>query len=153
MQTFLPLPGFAASAAVLDLKRLGKQRVEVLQVLRGLTVPGYGWRHHPAVKMWIGYPEALARYGLEVCAVWAASGRSDTVASTLLAEAGVDVVRSESELAAAGEFPPWLGSDEFHRSHQSSLVRKDPDWYRPHFPDVADDLPYVWPRSDRDQAA
>ena len=153
MQTFLPLAGFAASAAVLDLKRLGKQRVEALQVLRGLTVPGYGWRHHPAVKMWIGYPEALVRYGLEVCAVWAASGRPDTVASTLLAEAGVDVVRSESELAAAGELPPWLGSEEFHRSHQSSLVRKDPDWYRPHFPDVADDLPYVWPRSDRDQAA
>jgi hypothetical protein len=24
-------------------------------------------------------------------------------------------------------------------------VRKDPEWYRPHFPDVPDDLPYLWP--------
>ncbi|WP_407659745.1 pyrimidine dimer DNA glycosylase/endonuclease V, partial [Kineococcus indalonis] len=34
MQTFLPYPGFARSAAVLDAPRLGKQRVETLQVLR-----------------------------------------------------------------------------------------------------------------------
>ena len=51
MQTFLPYPDFTASAAALDPRRLGKQRVEALQVLRGLTVAGYGWRHHPAVRM------------------------------------------------------------------------------------------------------
>ena len=28
-------------------------------MLRGLTRPGYGWRNHPAVKMWAGYEEAL----------------------------------------------------------------------------------------------
>jgi hypothetical protein len=50
VQTFLPYPDFAASAAVLDTKRLGKQRVETVQVLRGLTLPTYGWRHHPAVN-------------------------------------------------------------------------------------------------------
>ena len=33
MQTFLPYPDFARSARVLDRKRLGKQRVETLQVL------------------------------------------------------------------------------------------------------------------------
>ncbi|HEY9473227.1 MAG TPA: MSMEG_6728 family protein, partial [Mycobacteriales bacterium] len=65
MQTFLPYPGFTDCAGVLDQRRLGKQRVEALQVLRGLTVPDYGWRHHPAVKMWAGYEEALVRYGLE----------------------------------------------------------------------------------------
>lgn len=41
--------------------------------------------------------------------------------------------------------PRWLADEEFHRSHRSSLVRKDPDFYRPLFPDVPDDLPYVWP--------
>ena len=51
---------------MLDPLRLGKQRVEALQILRALTVPGYGWRHHPAVKMWAGYEEALVRYGLEI---------------------------------------------------------------------------------------
>jgi hypothetical protein len=76
VQTFLPYPDFALSAGVLDPRRLGKQRVEAIQVLRGLTVPGYGWRHHPAVKMWAGYEEALVRYGLETCAAWSAADRA-----------------------------------------------------------------------------
>ncbi len=38
MQTFLPYPDFARSAAVLDPARLGKQRVETLQILRALEL-------------------------------------------------------------------------------------------------------------------
>jgi hypothetical protein len=152
MQTFLPVPGFAESATLLDVRRLGKQRVETIQVLRGLTRPGYGWRHHPAVKMWLGYTEALVRYGLEMCAVWTAGGRGDTCAVTLageLAEYSGARARTEAELRDAGELPPWLGWEEFHRSHRSSLVRKDPAHYGPLFPDADPDLPYVWPTSDR----
>lgn len=51
MQTFLPYKSFAESAACLDNKRLGKQRVEVLQILKALHNPSYGWQNHPAVKM------------------------------------------------------------------------------------------------------
>ncbi|MGV9558280.1 MSMEG_6728 family protein [Streptomyces sp. NPDC003401] len=153
MQTFLPHPDFTATAAVLDPRRLGKQRVETLQVLRGLTVPGYGWRHHPAVRMWTGYEEALVRYGLEICGTWTAAGRADTCAVSLTAgltdSRGDTGVRTQRELADAGELPPWLGDPEFHRSHRSALVRKDPDFYGRLFPDVPDDLPYVWPASDR----
>ena len=149
MQTFLPCPDFHDSAAVLDPRRLGKQRVEAIQVLRALTVPGYGWRHHPAAKMWTGYEEALTSYGLTVCAVWCATGRQDTCATTLRTDLGLAAVRGQADLAAAGELPPWLGDPEFHRSHQSALVRKDPAHYRPHFPGVPEDLPYVWPSSDR----
>lgn len=153
VQTFLPYPDFHATAAVLDPLRLGKQRVEAIQVLRALTVPGYGWRHHPAAAMWAGYEEALTRYGLTVCAVWCETGRQDTCRHTLQADlrrtTGVDRVRTEQELGRAGDLPPWLGDADFHRSHQSALVRKDSDHYRPHFPDVPSDLPYVWPESDR----
>ncbi|MER3453404.1 MAG: cytoplasmic protein, partial [Chloroflexota bacterium] len=53
--------------------------------------------------------------------------------------------RPQAELRRAGALPPWLGNEALHRSHRSSLVRKDPAWYRPRFPDVPDDLPYVWP--------
>ncbi|MFH8369629.1 MSMEG_6728 family protein [Streptomyces sp. NPDC018031] len=155
MQTFLPCVDFSASASLLDVRRLGKQRVEALQVLRGLTVPGYGWRHHPAVRMWAGYEEALVRYGLEVCRTWCDGGRSDTCAVSLLSDfAGTGragQVRGQRDLAAGGELPPWLGDEDFHRSHQSALVRKDPAFYRSRFPDVPDDLPYVWPRSDRER--
>lgn len=149
MQTFLPYPDFAATAAVLDPRRLGKQRVEVLQVLRAMTVPGYGWRHHPVAKMWAGYAEALVRYGLEICATWCATGRADTVGATLTAELG-GTPRTQAALGRAGELPPWLGDEALHRSHRSALLRKDPTFYRPRFGDeVPDDLPYVWPLSDR----
>jgi hypothetical protein len=153
VQTFLPHPGFADSAAVLDSRRLGKQRAETIQVLRALTVPNYGWRHHPAAAMWAGYEEALVRYGLVVCAEWTSRGHADTSAGTLIADlgstTGIKGVRETAALANAGELPPWLGDNDFHGSHQSALVRKDPAHYRPYFPDVPDDLPYVWPPSDR----
>jgi hypothetical protein len=153
MQTFLPYADFAASARVLDQRRLGKQRVEALQALRGLTVPGYGWRHHPVVRMWTGYAEALVRYGLEVCRVWTDAGRQDTCAATLRADftqfTGREEIRAQPALADAGELPPWLGDPDFHRSHQSALVRKDGQRYAELFPGVPPDLPYVWPESDR----
>ncbi|MFF5718125.1 MSMEG_6728 family protein [Streptomyces buecherae] len=153
MQTFLPYANFSDSAAVLDPRRLGKQRVEALQVFRGLTVPTYGWRRHPAVRMWAGYEEALVRYGLDVCDTWTAEGRADTCSLTLITDYRAwrpsAEVREQAGLAAVGELPPWLGDPAFHRSHQSALLRKDPTYYRPHFPGVPDDLPYLWPASDR----
>lgn len=153
MQTFLPYPDFHATAEVLDGRRLGKQRVETIQVLRALTVAGYGWRHHPAAAMWAGYEEALVRYGMDICEVWCSTGRQDTCQATLRTDldraTGSRVVRSQAELAEKGDLPPWLGDPALHLSHQSSLVRKDPAHYRPYFPDIPDDLPYVWPPSDR----
>lgn len=153
MQTFLPYPDFVTTARVLDPRRLGKQRVETLQVLRALTVRGYGWRRHPAVRMWAGYEEALVRYGLEVCERWCSMGWSDTCSNTLSRElterCGVASPRSQSLLGAAGELPPWLGDHDLHLSHRSALLRKAPDFYRPVFGDEPDDLPYVWPASDR----
>lgn len=148
MQTFLPWADFERSAAVLDDRRLGKQRVETLQVLRALTVPGYGWRNHPAVLMWKGYEEALVAYGRAVCVEWCRRGKADTCHDKILADArsvGIDRVRPQAELAAAGALPPWLGDETLHRSHRSSLRTKDPGRYGPAFPDDPDGLPYVWP--------
>ena len=148
MQTFLPFADFEQSARALDQRRLGKQRVECIQVVRGLTCAGYGWRHHPAVLMWKGYEEALGRYAYSCCEVWVERGFADTCAATIaldLADFGVGQVRSQPELAAADALPPWLGDPDFHRSHQSSLLRKDPEHYGLLFPGVPDDLDYVWP--------
>ncbi len=157
MQTFLPYPDFQESALVLDRRRLGKQRVEAIQVLRGLIVPGYGWRRHPAVRMWTGYEEALVRYGLDICRVWRDLGHQDSCAATLVADLARvrpgAPVRGQRELAGAGELPPWLGDEAVHRSHRSALLRKDPEVYAERFPDEPDDLPYVWPSSDRDPEA
>jgi hypothetical protein len=153
VQTFLPYPDFWSSARALDQRRLGKQRVEAIQVLRGLIRPGYGWRHHPAVKMWAGYEEALVRYGLDMVSVWIGTGGADTTAGTMLADlagaCGTTVVRTQKELEAAGDLPPWLGDEALHLSHRSALLRKDRAFYQPLFGDIPDDLPYVWPPSDR----
>ena len=135
MQTFLPYPDFAASAAVLDQRRLGKQRVETLQILRALTRETYGWKHHPAVKMWCGYEPALVAYGLAMCDEWTSRGGADTCAVQISAEGPRPSVE---------DLPPWIGDAEFHRAHRSALLRKDPDHYATHF-DEPDDLPYVWP--------
>lgn len=52
MQTFLPYPDFAQSAACLDNKRLGKQRVECLQILRALSKGKYTHQCAPCKYVW-----------------------------------------------------------------------------------------------------
>lgn len=130
---------------MLDRLRLGKQRVEALQVLRALVRPVYGWKHHPAVRMWAGCEQALVSYGAAICAEWCRLGRPDTCLVQLVDEAGSGAPVPQADLAARQALPTWIGDRAFHRSHQSALVRKDPGHYRHLFPDVPDDLPYVWP--------
>jgi Pyrimidine dimer DNA glycosylase len=156
MQTFLPYPDFAASAEVLDDRRLGKQRVEALQILRALTRERYGWKHHPAVRMWAGHEDALVCYAMEICAEWVHRGYADTCAASIcadLAVAELPAPRSQAELAAAGRLPPWLGDERLHRSHRAALVRKDPEYYQGRFDGVEDDVPYFWPMRGRGSTA
>jgi len=135
MQTFLPFPDFTRSAKSLDYRRLGKQRVEALQLLRALEGATKGWRNHPAAKMWEGHLRYLSVYGLVMCDEWISRGYKDSIREQFTMRLGW----------YAGTPPSWLGNDEFHRSHQSNLVRKLPVHYAPLFPGVPADLPYVWP--------
>lgn len=151
MQTFLPYSSFDRSAAALDLRRLGKQRVETLQILRALTFEDYGWRNHPAVTMWAGYTNALVAYGVAVTRQWQKAGFGDTVLPQLLEFLDFGPLRTQRELAGAGELPPWLGKRSLHRSHQAALLRKDPDHYGPLFRNVDPQLPYVWPEVERSE--
>lgn len=144
MQTFLPYPSFARSAAVLDDRRLGKQRVEVLQILRALHMEDYGWAHHPAVLMWRGCTRALVAYGLAVVDEWCTSDRADTT-RPMITEFARPFEAVPAEELPSDALPPWLGWPALHRSHQAALVRKDPLFYEPHFPGVTSDEPYVWP--------
>lgn len=137
MQTFLPYPDFYASARTLDNRRLGKQRVETLQILNALSNPSYGWQNHPAVKMWRGHIPHLVLYGLAICEEWRKRGFNDTCTAKIAAFLPDD---------AENAMPPhWLGSEPFHASHRSNLLRKEPSHYRQfHWAD-GPDLPYVWP--------
>lgn len=140
MQTFLPYPSFVRSAQVLDDKRLGKQRVEGLTILRTILEDRKAWRNHPAVRMWRGREGALWMYTLEVCWEWTKRGFKDSVVKKM-----GEMKEFEELPSSAFVDPEWLGREDFHLSHQSNLVRKDPVHYRRFFPDVPSDLPYVWP--------
>lgn len=138
MQTFLPLPSYHESAKCLDNKRLGKQRVEVLQLLHALTGVKSGWANHPAAKMWRGHEYDLVCYGLEICTEWRSRGFKDTCFDKINA-----LLYQVDRLGIST--PPWWGDPVFHASHRSNLLRKDPvhygqfGWTEPH------DLPYIWP--------
>jgi len=138
MQTFLPYPNFDRSAQVLDMRRLGKQRVEVLQILMTLLTGREAWSNHPAVKMWKGHEAALARYGLVICLEWRDRGFKDTCYDKIFS------LSSDIRRPGTVVLPSWL-TDDFCRAHQSNLIRKMPEHYRPLWPDVPDDLEYVWP--------
>ncbi|SDX97928.1 hypothetical protein SAMN05660209_01722 [Geodermatophilus africanus] len=152
MQTFLPVADFEESARLLDSPRLGKQRVETLQVLRALELPDYGWTSHPVVRMWRGRTPALVAYGLATVRIWRERGFADTT-HTLIAEFAPDVVGvPQEELVRAGMLPTWVGDEAVHLSHRSNLLAKEPDFYRPlfrpRFGAEPEDLPYVWPEPD-----
>lgn len=145
MQTFLPDPDFGRSALLLDDRRLGKQRVETLQVLRALTLADYGWQRHPAVRMWRGAVPGLVAYGLACVDAWVGRGYADSTRA-LITEFAPDVASlSQRELGDRGLLPDWLGDEALHGSHRSALLRKDFERYHRLFPDDDPDLPYVWP--------
>lgn len=137
MQTFLPYPDFRESARVLDDQRLGKQRVEVIQILNALDGVGKPWSQHPAVRMWRGHERALIDYGLQICFEWIGRGFNDTVSIKL------DDLRRSNKLEPIP--PRWLGREDFHASHRSNLLRKRPSHYSQFGWTEPTDLPYVWP--------
>ena len=143
MQTFLPYSDFRTSAEVLDRPRLGKQRVETLQLLKARLMCQEGWTNvpwsrHPACKMWEGYEYQLLLYGMEICREWRNRGYRDSVEASLLAMAPRFPVLDPTK-------PHWLGDEAFHLSHQSNLLRKNPDYYGVLWAGISPDLPYVWP--------
>lgn len=152
MQTFLPyldLEGcdttydfYLECAGLLDTKRLGKQRVETMQIMKALLT-GKGWVNHPATKMWQGYEWSLLSYQAAVCTTWVEDcGFKDTCLPKTIDLYFHHVDYTEDLIY---KDPPWLGDKAFHLAHQSNLLRKDPEYYGKRFPGVPDDLPYIWP--------
>ena len=135
MQTFLPYPDFKLSASVIDRQRLGKQRIETWQIVQALTVPEYGWKNHPAVKMWQGHVPSLIEYGIAICEEWRSRGYKDTMLQRFL---GIRDVNNASA-------PYWIGNVEFHAAHRSKLLRKNFEWYSKYGWAEPNDLEYIWP--------
>ena len=147
MQTFLPYKDIQKTVEALDWRRLGKQRVETLQLLRALRGETTGWRNHPAAKMWEGYEYALAQYGMYVCREWRARGYDPGKT-----EPQIKAIWREYKAEAEGakpEKPPWFGKKKFHKAHRRMLAWKKPEHYMPIFKDINEaptERPeYWWP--------
>jgi hypothetical protein len=130
MQTFLPYPCFRRSMECLDNQRLGKQRVEAMQILNALQGRTKGWVNHPATLMWRGYEPALRMYLRQSIVCWTARGFRNAM----------EIPEQEPI-----QYPRWFGDPDFHASHRSNLLRKKPSWYSQFKWVEPYDLEYVWP--------
>jgi hypothetical protein len=148
VQTFVPYADFRLSAQALDTPRLGKQRVETLQILRALQFPEYGWANHPAVRMWRNRMPALVLYGLICAEEWIARGHADTTFEQIAEFAPEMRSLTQQDLTARGGMPSWVGNEELHESHRSRLMTKDPLYYADFAVETRPDLEYVWPEPD-----
>jgi len=135
MQTFLPYPNYIRSVQALDMKRLGKQRVEAMQIINILEnkQTTAGWKNHPAVKMWEGYINSLKYYTNCCINEWIRKGYKNTM--------------SLYDVDHQNEDPWWIGDKDFHRAMRARLIAKDEAFYLPKFPDDKDfnGGKYFWP--------
>lgn len=121
MNTFLPLADIEQSMKILDRKRLGKQRVEAMQILNALRKGG-AWSNHPATLMWKGFEPMLVLYGLACCHEWRNRGYQDTLYPWFKDQ------YQPGELIEA-KIPSWFGNEVIHGSHRGRLLAKDPVHY------------------------
>ncbi len=133
MQTFLPYSDFVTSAKVLDYRRLGKQRVEAMQLINILEHKNTskGWVNHSARKMWIGYTDALKSYCNVMIKEWKSRGYKNTMQ--------LYIVNDNIN------YPPWFGNVAFHASHRAALLHKNFDYYSKYGWSEKPELNYVWP--------
>ena len=134
MQTFLPYSNFQKTAEVLDWRRLGKQRVEGMQIIKTILTPEQkGWQNHPIVIMWTPYVQALQLYTNTIINEWIKRGYNNNMK---LYEIDSIVM------------PHWLGNKEFHTSHKANLLRKDYEYYSQFGWKENLESPYVWLDAD-----
>lgn len=122
MQTFILSTNLRESFKMLDYKRLGKQRLECLQILNTITNNKKAWSNHPAIKTWRHYPEFLAYYGHLACQEWIARGYNSTIHTKF----------EELVLGVHMHVPMfWYNGDidKLIACHKSSLYLKDPVFY------------------------
>jgi len=140
MQTFIVSFNQKETAKILDSKRLGKQRVEGLQIAECLLVKESRWKNHPAVKMWKGYePYLIKIYLKEILNEWEARGYKNIKCSDKWKSLSKHIKYSRVKT------PKWLNKD-FIIAHQSNLIRKNPEYYKKYFKNVLPNLEYIWPR-------
>lgn len=125
---------------------MGKQRIEcytILQILLGKSKSKNGkiaWKNHPAVKMWQGFPTALALYGYIVCLEWRKRGYKDSYLEKFR-----NYIFEYNNLYTDILYPKWMGDENFHSAHRASLLYKNFEYYKKFNWNEIPIIDYIWP--------
>ena len=97
-----------------------------------------GYCYHPAVVMWLGYPEALKEYINVHIQEWIQRNNKNTMKTYTVPD--------------KIEYPPWTQDPSFHQNHKSALLykeqnNKEPLWYvlKHDFVAAGKFVDYIWP--------
>lgn len=125
----------SVTAKALDDRRLGKQRVEAMQIIDALLdseSKSKGWVNHPATRSWTGYIDALKDYCNVMIKEWIKRGNNNNMAL-------YDIDSKEVK------YPAWFSNKKVHYSHMARLLHKDPSYYKFDVPKEYLSYGYIWP--------
>lgn len=151
MQTWVTYRSFARVAKALDMPRLGKQRSDVLAILRTLRHEDDTYANEHVVEMWRGHEECLVYYGLVITHEWRIVRQMPDATWGTLAEYAADygmlrtpdMVKEDRPVLA--EYPRWMTEDWILRSHRSVLIGKMSHHYGEQFGACPENMPPLWP--------
>lgn len=135
----LPHKSFEWSARALTDGHLQENMVMIDRVMSALLVDGYDSEE---ANIWARYTRALLAYQQATCFEWAQRGGNDYYWNrTRLVF--LDAVKDPMAIPLI--LPPWVGYAEMHISHQSYLIRSNPEHYSRQFPGISPNHKIVWP--------
>lgn len=148
METYIPYPSFAASAEVLSASERVMSFISAmatLSVIHEVEVVGASQEYikrHPMVRLWREHDVFLFEYADAMY-----EAMSPAVQGKLAHRR--EALQRHLEWATSGSYsmepPRWLGDAEFHTQQQAALLRLNPEFYGPKFPDVSMTLVQTWP--------
>lgn len=154
MQTFLTFYSTAQTFKNLDRVRHSKQRSEAIHILEANLGEREGYKHHPALKMWLGYEPWLASYTLMACHTYRMMYGFEGKKRYNYFKHIVDIIDRYNLTKQLGgqegcPRPEWLRDTDFLESHRSNLIRKEPGRYVLAFGEgTPRNAPYLWPEND-----
>ena len=127
MNSFVCESSFQDTTSALDMRRLGKQRIECWQMLMALLGQSTAYANHPATRAWSGYEYSLASFAIACHDEWISRGYKDTTRDR--------VVQLRTLLSNTGD-PWWVTNDRYLNTIRGVLIGKMPEYYGPLWPDV-----------------
>lgn len=143
VNTFITSESLEECAKNLDNLRLGKQRVECIQLISFIeNKDNKGFRNHPILIMWSNNVDALKVYCNFMIREWIKRGFTNTIELYDLDESKIvfykNIYNEETKLTEIIKpeikddsivFPIWFNWKPLILSHQSSLLKKNFDYY------------------------